>query len=420
MAKRVLLETYGCTLNQADSDIMEGLLSGRGYVVVHDGSESYDYAVLNTCTVKRATEQKILNRIREMESLGDRLVVAGCMASANRDLVLKAAPRAKVLKTSMVGSICDIIEGEVADTGGSRIDKAGLVQGRGGTIARIPISEGCLSSCTFCETKLARGPLNSFGRDVILKAIERSVAAGAAEVELASQDTGAYGLDRHTNIAELAASAAEISGDFMIRIGMLNPEHIHRYFDELMEAYSSPKVYKFLHLPVQSGSDRVLRDMERRYTAEEFAVYCAEARRRVPGMHISTDVIVGYPTETEEDFCSTIDLLRRIMPETINISRFSTRPHARAGKLRQLKSETVKRRSVEISREARKIQMEIRSSQVGSVKKVLVTELEKTPAGRDASYQQISITSGRRVALGERADVLITGVTQACMLGSAL
>jgi MiaB-like tRNA modifying enzyme len=418
MQKQVFIETYGCTLNHADSDIMENLLKSAGYKIISDINNNPNYIILNTCTVKSATEQKIINRINNLKNFKKKLIITGCMASANFDKIKKIAPNSIILPTSKVNTIVEAIAGKEIQKF-SKIDKSKFIPAIGGVITRIPISEGCLSNCAFCETKYARGPLNSFSDKLLLKAIEINVAKGTKEIELTSQDTGAYGSDTKTNIAELVSNATKIEGNFKIRIGMLNPEHLYKYFDLLMETYKSDKVYKFLHIPVQSGNDKVLKDMKRRYTKEEFINYCTEARKKIKGMNISTDIIVGYPTETNSAFLETIDLLSDIKPETINISKFSARPHAPARKLKQLSSEIIKYRSIMISRVARRIQKEIRENQIGSVKRTLITEISKTPTGRDDYYQQIAITKGK-VCIGDSVNVKITGATQACMVGELI
>jgi MiaB/RimO family radical SAM methylthiotransferase len=247
-----------------------------------------------------------------------------------------------------------------------------------------------------------------------------SVAKGTKEIELTAQDTGAYGIDKKTNIAELLEKASRIQGDFRIRVGMLNPEHLHWYFDDLVEAYRNEKIYKFIHLPVQSGSDSVLESMGRRYTADDFADQVSELRRSIPGIAIETDIIVGYPTETKADFDQTVDLLRKVRPEVSNISRFSARPHAEASKLKQMRSEEAKRRSVEISEVVKSIQEDERKAFIGREMKVLVTEKDGVSlAGRNESYLQVALEGGG-VGLGDFTKAKITGSTFAYLVGRVL
>ena len=280
---------------------------------------------------------------------------------------------------------------------------------QGSVIAKIPISEGCASNCSFCATKLARGPLNSFSEKLILRVIEMSVANGAREIDLTSQDVGSYGLDKRTDIAELAMKASQIPGDFRIRIGMLNPEHLHRYFDSLLDAYRSEKVYKFIHLPMQSGSNVVLKDMDRKYTVEEVGGYIKELRRRVKGIGIWTDLIVGYPTETKDDFKESVGWLERTRPLVTNVSKFSVRSCTKASILKQIKSEEIKRRSLEMASLARQIQEKDMNLLLGKKETVLITGRNaRSFEGRDACYRAIAV-SGRDLEVGSFVNAKITG-----------
>ena len=202
------IKTYGCTLNRADSDIMASLIKASG-IGIASSEEDADTIVLNTCTVKKQTEQKILYALDRLAKEGKKVVVTGCMASANRDLIAKHAPNAPIVTTSNTDMIVEAllsIDKSSASTFAERrrIDKADLIRATGSVIARVPASEGCLSNCTFCETKLARGPLNSFPEDTIARAVEYCARSGSKEIEITSQDLGAYGFDRYTSAPEPA------------------------------------------------------------------------------------------------------------------------------------------------------------------------------------------------------------------------
>ncbi|MEM3839012.1 MAG: tRNA (N(6)-L-threonylcarbamoyladenosine(37)-C(2))-methylthiotransferase [Candidatus Micrarchaeaceae archaeon] len=423
MAK-ILIETYGCTLNQADSEMMERILAQAGHTVKtgrYDPNDQYDYVIMNTCTVKNPTEQRILDRLETMKGLGGTLIVTGCMASANPDKILSRSPGSSIVTTSNVHRIAEAIseasfERRIAYEGYSRTDKLSYYSPGSSAIAKIAISEGCLSNCSFCETKFARGPLNSFSEELILKAIEASVKKGAREIELTSQDAGAYGLDRKTNIAELALKAVGIDGDFKIRIGMLNPEHLPKYIDEMVEAYKTGKLYKFIHLPVQSGSDSILKKMGRKYTVDEFMSLASELKSKVTDISIATDIIVGFPGETEEDFTQSLQLVRLLAPSRINVSKFGARPHARASRLPQLRNEIIKERSLRMYRLARSAEIRFLTNAVGSRRKVLLTERNgESVLGRDPSYRQVAV-HGSGCGPGESIEALIYGNTSACLL----
>lgn len=426
---RALIETYGCTLNHADSDIMEHLLKAQGIDVVNGKyrkGQEVDCVIVNTCTVKNPTETRILDRIKKISAEKKRLIVTGCMASANADKILAVAPGSSIVTTNNIHRITDAVEelgsrDRIDYSESGRIDKLEYATSQSSVISRIPISEGCLSSCSFCETKFARGPLNSFSERLILKAIEMNVRNGSREIELTSQDVGAYGLDRGTNIAQLLLGIGDIEGDFRVRVGMLNPEHLDKYIDSLISAYSDRRIYRFVHLPVQSGSNKVLNEMQRRYTIEQFNGYVAEIRSKVPGISIETDVIVGYPTETDEDYEESVSFISSVRPTFTNVSKFGARPHAKASRLMQIDNKTVKERSSNMSRIARSVQREDFSKLVGTRTRALVTEENnKSMVCRDDSYRIVALDKSSDVAMGDFVDVEIIGNTSVCLIGRPL
>ena len=417
------IKTYGCTLNRADSDIMASLIKASG-IGIASSEEDADTIVLNTCTVKKQTEQKILYTLDRLAKEGKKVVVTGCMASANRDLIAKHAPNAPMVTTSNTDMIVEAllsIDKSSSSTFAEkrRIDKADLIRATGSVIARVPASEGCLSNCTFCETKLARGPLNSFPEDTIARAVEYCARSGSKEIEITSQDLGAYGFDRKTNIAKLMKRIAEIQGDFKVRIGMLNPEHLHRYLYELIEAMQDSRFYKFIHIPIQSGSNKVLSDMRRSCSIESFAEYVKELRKGVSGISIETDIIVGYPTESEDDFDMTMDMVRDIKPDITNISRFGARPNTAAARLKPLDPDTVKRRSSELSRLVRKVQNSINAEYIGKEVSALLTENSyKSLNGKTDSYKQVVLPEAAGIALGTSIRVHIYAASANALYGS--
>lgn len=419
---KVFIETYGCTLNNADSDVMNNILESAGHSVDRGtlrltDAAKYDYIILNTCTVKKPTEQKIISKLERISDLNKNIVVTGCLASATPNIVKKASPNAKILKTSETIKILETIFPNVDNV--PVAEKPTFINSNS-IIARIPISEGCLSNCSFCETKYARGPLKSFDEKVILKAISRSISNGSYEIELTSQDIGAYGADKKTNIAELAKNAASLDGDFMLRIGMLNPEHLHKYLDQLIDSLKEKKVFKFLHLPIQSGSNKVLKDMQRNYTIEEMRYYFEYIRSKINGITISTDIIVGYPTESQEDFELTENFLLDVKPTITNISKFWQRPHTKASKLKQISPNEIKRRSTKLSREVREMQVSHYNTFKGQREQVIITENNKgLVSGRDIFYKPIAVLS-KTHNIGDKVNVELIDSSYACIIAKPI
>lgn len=414
---KVYMKTYGCTLNQADSDIIRSILSSKD-IDITDNEEDSDAVIVNTCTVKEATEQKIINKLQKMDKSGRNIIVTGCMAGANGDIIQKYIPNASIVTTPNIDMMPYAVS-QVASKNKVMYNKFGVKDRLNyfkpgeGIISRMPISDGCLSNCAFCETKRARGPLNSFSEDLILKAINLSLKRGSKEIELTSQDVGAYGADKKSSISNLLKKIEGIDGDYKIRIGMLNPEHALKYMDSFIEALNNNHFYKFLHIPVQSGSDKVLKEMNRDYDLQQFYNVVDRLRSDVKGITIETDIIVGYPTETEKDFEDTINLIKDVKPEVSNLSKFAMRPHAPASKLKQLDENEIKRRSVEATRVIKDVQNKINRNYIGSLQDIMLTEKNDISVnGRTDSYKEVVISSTtRELNLGEHVKVKIYGST---------
>ncbi len=417
---KIHVKTYGCTFNQADSDaIIKRLAEGLQGARFVQSDRTADVVIINSCSVKEATEQKILFEIKRLGLAKKPVVVCGCLAQATPDLVQNANSRAVVVGTfsydSLSAAVAAALKGEqFARTG--RGKELPLVVARDGAVARVQICRGCLGSCSYCSTKLARGGLASHPIKEIVRQVEKAVFGGAREVQLTAQDTGCYGFDLEPgrDLADLLGAVCAIEGDFRVRVGMMNPEHALKILSRLLKAFENQKVYKFLHLPVQSGSDDVLKQMRREYSAKDFLKVVRAFRKKFPGLTLATDVIVGFPTEAGKDFEETAALVRRIRPEVCNVSKYSSRPKTPAHKLRQLPNLQVKRRSEVLSALCRRISLESNEKMVGSERSVLFTG--KTAAGisgRAENYKPVSIPAAdaarHRLKPGDFALVKITG-----------
>ncbi|VVB57918.1 tRNA-2-methylthio-N(6)-dimethylallyladenosine synthase [Candidatus Anstonella stagnisolia] len=415
------LITYGCTLNQADSNIMRGVLDMHGCLEVEE-EKGADVVVINSCTVKDATQTKIEHVLKKLHLGKKPIVLAGCL-SVNENAVFRSAPNASVVGTGSVGQIYEAVQNAVgrrkAVFKGSGY-KPDLPRVRNGAIARIAIEEGCLSSCTFCQTKLARGKLYSYPLKSICLEVKRWADAGAVEMQLTGQDAGAYGADIKSNVAALLGEACEVDGNFRIRIGMINPQHVKKYLPQLLKVYEDLKMYKFLHIPVQSGSNKVLREMRRENTKEEFLELVRVFREKFPDMSIMTDIIVGFPTENEEDFGQTMEMLQEAQLDRVNVSRFSPRPFTIARKMKQLSNTIVKRRTVECAALCKKITIAKNKEWIGKEMEITITEKVKTLNGRDENYRQVALPTNFKGKIGEKVRVKIIGAEFSCLLGKPI
>ncbi|MFH1834566.1 MAG: tRNA (N(6)-L-threonylcarbamoyladenosine(37)-C(2))-methylthiotransferase [Methanobacteriota archaeon] len=407
---KVSIETYGCATNQADGEHIAGLLEAHGFSVGEDG----EVILVNTCTVKSPTENKIRKRLGGLSSEGRRVVVSGCLPAANQSIV------DDYLDFSFIGvNSGDAVAAVEAVSKGFRYvkisvagDKICLPKIRANPYVEIiQLSEGCLGSCTYCITKKARGNLVSYPPKAIVGKVKEAVSDGVKEVWLTSQDNGAYGLDLATNLAKLLDKVVEVSGDFKVRVGMANPNHVLANLDELVNAFKDDKVYKFLHVPVQSGSDKILSDMGRKYSITDYN-YVVEAFRRAYDTTISTDVIAGYPTESEEDFQETVKLIRKVSPDVLNVSRFWPRPGTKAAGISGLPGRETKRRSRILNELFKEVGFEQNRKWVGWEGEALASQknADGTYTARNNHYKPIVIESEKDV-LGKNIQVKVEKAT---------
>jgi len=348
----VFIETFGCAANQADSEFIVGLLKRVGFETAAS-TEAADIVVLNTCIVKTPTENRIVRRMQDIAASGKPLVVAGCMSKTSQRRIESIAPHACIVGPDSLSHIADAAKAalsgrKVIFVNDERADKPGLPRARRKKdLGIVPIAIGCLSECSYCATKFARGKLKSYPIDCIVRETEALVKDGCKVIWLTSEDNSAYGADIGTNLAELIGAVSKVPGDFKIRVGMMNPTYIRdeKLLTALIAAYKHPKVSKFLHVPVQSGSDKILRAMKRGYTVADFEKIVAAFRAEIQDVYISTDVIVGFPNETDDDFNATVRLLGRVKPDKVNLSKFGARPGTEASRLEQLPGKVVSDRS---------------------------------------------------------------------------
>ncbi|MFH1471074.1 MAG: tRNA (N(6)-L-threonylcarbamoyladenosine(37)-C(2))-methylthiotransferase, partial [Candidatus Micrarchaeota archaeon] len=344
--------------------------------------------------------------------------VAGCLSSANVTLVQKVAPKASIVGPSAITHITEAVISAAAGKGEvylSREDKTNLPRVHESIIARVPIAEGCLGACTFCQTRIARGELVSYPAESLIDEVTRCVKSGFKEIQLTAQDTGAYGKDYNSSLAELLEQIGKIPGDFFTRIGMMNPQHLKEP-ERLLKAYAPPRIYKFAHIPVQSGNDQVLKDMNRFYSVKEFERAVSSFRSAFPELTLATDVIVGFPSESEDAFNDSCELIRRIKPDIMNVSKFTPRPGTVASKMKELPNTEVKRRSEVMSALCKKISLEKNQRLVGREFEVLLTEFAKSATGRNMNYKQIVVDGD----LGEIVSAKVTKATYGYLIAKRI
>ena len=294
----------------------------------------------------------------------------------------------------------------------------------------VNIEEGCLDACAFCSTKLVKGRLQSQPEDAIVDQVRRLVDDGCLEIQLSGQDCACYGFDTGTNLANLTQKIlAQVPGDYKIRLGMGNPRHILGYKDALLECFQDERLYQFLHVPVQSGSERVLQLMNRKHSVKDFRNFALELQEKFPLFTLSTDLIAGFPGETDADFQETLDLLKETRPTVCNITRFVARKGTVAARMEETNAadapavlDSVKHeRSAKLFDAFQQIAQENNQRWVGKTCTV-VTEKQGHRAGttiaRNSAYRPVALQGN--IPAGEALQVRITKAEPFALIGERL
>lgn len=428
---RVYLKTWGCSHNNSDSEYMAGLLAQNGYAIVNDEKEA-DVWLLNSCTVKNPAEDHFKNFVLNGLNAGKHVVVAGCVS--------QSAPKSEYLAgISIVGvqqidRVVEVVEetlkGYVVRLLGQRKDGKKKMGGASLSLPKIrknplveiiAISTGCLNQCTYCKTKHARGELGSYPVHEIVSRAQEAFCEGVKEIWLTSEDTGAYGRDIGSNLPELLRQLLSVIPDgCRLRLGMTNPPYIKEHMEAIAEIYQNDKIYSFLHMPVQSGSNSVLQDMKREYYREDFEEIVDFLKDRVPGINVATDIICGFPTESETDFADTVELVRKYQFASLFINQFYPRPNTPAAKLKRIATQVVKGRSRQLTQLFESYYPY--TGREGIIYDVLVTE-ESTDkrywVGHNRFYEQILLPKDETL-LGKMVQVRITKTGKHFMIGEPL
>ncbi len=424
---RVYIESYGCSLNISEGEVMAGLLTDSGHHIVENPEES-DILIVNMCSVKTPTETKILKRVKKLSVLNKPLIVAGCLPVKGEKNITSISPHISLVNTQNLHHIPEAVDSAL---NGEHIEyltkgkkkKLGLPKVRKNPIVSIvPISSGCDLACTYCNTTAIKGPLLSYPARDIRTEIRKGLKQGAKEFWITSQDNGAYYTERvgKSMLPSLLNGISALRGEFRVRVGMMNPGYIIHVLDELMDSFDDNTIFKFFHIPVQAGSDRVLEEMRRDYTAEDFISIVHRLRRRFPESSISTDVICGFPGESEEEFEETLALLRRIEPDVLNISRFWSREGTKADRMpNQLHGNITKERSQAATKLFKQISEQRCKTWLNWEGLALVDEIgtkQGTMIARNNAYRPI-VLKGNKDLLGEFLTVRITESAPHYLLG---
>ncbi|HXG59390.1 MAG TPA: tRNA (N6-isopentenyl adenosine(37)-C2)-methylthiotransferase MiaB [Thermoanaerobaculia bacterium] len=339
MSRTFFIETWGCQMNDLDSQRLSGSLKLRGYRRVENEKEA-DLILLNTCSVREKAEHKVYSRLGALKALkrngGVRIGVCGCVAQQEGERILSRAPWVDfVMGPGNVGHLDEVLEGGRKVAVDFPLDRHYdylTVDRTSATKACVTIIEGCNKNCTFCIVPTTRGREVSRPFDDVLDEVRAAVAGGRVEIELLGQTVNAYRCPlTGRDFGTLLAAVAELPGVARLRFTTSHPAEVS---DSMIAAMRDhPNVSRYLHLPVQSGSSKILRRMKRLYTRERYLEIIAAIRKAIPEIHFSTDIIVGFPGETEEDFQQTLSLVEEVRYGSMFAFKYSPRPGTPALKL---------------------------------------------------------------------------------------
>ena len=403
--------TFGCQQNEADSERMRGILLDAGYII-KDSYQGVDLIIVNTCAIREHAEMKVLSMLGNFKSekrANPELIVGvvGCMAAEEHIVrliktkfhyvsftltpglihtlpeVLCSLSEGGSRRFDMEGEQCEIVEG---------IPSVRLVQHR----AWIPIMYGCNNFCSYCIVPYTRGRERSRSSSDILDDCTRCIRDGAKELFLLGQNVNSYSAD--IDFADLLSSISRLDGDFIIRFMTSHPKDVS---DKLIDVMASgqEKIAPYFHLPLQSGSNKILSIMNRTYTRERFLEIADKLRNKIPGITLSTDVIIGFPGEGEDDFLDTLDVLRRVRFDSVFAFNYSPRQGTPAARMEGAVDASVKEeRMKRLLSMQDEISLERNKEYVGRIERVLVDSLSKrgelgTYSGRTMSNKLVHFVS---------------------------
>jgi MiaB-like tRNA modifying enzyme len=425
----IFIKNYGCSSNTADGETLAGCLKQAGYTLTTNQTQA-DLIIYNTCAVKGPTENHIINDIKQTPK-NKKIILTGCLPKINLERLTREVPfdaaTGPAAGEQIINIVKQVLEGQKIIALTTSKEKPPLTLPKLQTnpiISIIPINFGCLGNCSYCCVVHARGHLQSYTIPQITQRIQTDHNAGCQEFWLTSQDTASYGKDIQTNLVQLLHATNKLTGNFYIRIGMMTPNLVIPIQTQLIDAFKNPKIFKFIHLPLQSGDNTTLATMNRFYTANDFQTTIQTFKDEFPNLTLATDVIVGFPGETTQAFNNTLTLLKKTQPDIINISKFFARPKTPAWHIKEglVDNEEIKHRSNLTSEIAKKISTERNKKWLGWSGEVLVDEKgKKTDSwiSRNFAYKPIVLKSTTSL-IGKTLQVEITETSPTYLSGKIL
>lgn len=438
--KKYCVVTYGCQMNLHESEKISGILSGMGMSAVNE-PENADVVVFNTCCIRDTAERRALGNIGKMKELKKKnknllIVVTGCMTQQNgfaENMKERYQYVDVILGTHNISDLENQIRirlekkkrvAAVLDTDGYIDDETTPVTRTSFPNAWVNINYGCNNFCTYCIVPYVRGRERSRDMKSIISECEKLINDGYKEITLLGQNVNSYGNDvpdENVNFANLLREVAKIDGKFRIRFMTSHPKDLTE--DVVKAIRDNDKICNNIHLPIQAGSNSVLKNMNRRYTREHYLGLIDMIRRYLPDCGITTDIMVGFPYETEEDFLDTMDIVEKVRFSTAFTFIYSVRKGTKAAEMPQIPYEIKQNRIKRLIARQNKITEEISNDYVGNVYEILVEGMQEKKngyvVGRTESGRLVS-AKGDESMIGEFKNVKITAVKNAQLLGEIL
>jgi threonylcarbamoyladenosine tRNA methylthiotransferase CDKAL1 len=427
---QVFVKSFGCSTNLADGEVLAGCLAAAGYNLVNSEAAA-DVIVYNTCAVKGPTENRMIEVLKRVPK-DKKLVVAGCLPLISFERLSKEVQFDGALGPAAGESIVEVIRsvmrGEkvvASEDCVKAIPSLDLPHVKlSPVIGIIPIGYGCLGSCAYCCVAFARGRLRSHDIEEIVERAKKDLASGARELWITSQDTACYGKDKGTDLAELLAALCDIDSDFKIRVGMMTPNNAMRIMDDLVDAFADRRIFKFVHLPLQSGDNEILKRMQRHYSLNDFKSIVRKFREDLPDVTLSTDIICGFPGESKEAFARTLQVIEETKPDIVNVSKFFARPRTAAAEMKEdfLPLMEISQRSRTAAVLAKKVAFERNKQLIDWTGEILVDEAGKVAGswiGRNFAYKPIVVKTEKKV-LGKSLKVRVKRAFSTYLEGEVL
>lgn len=438
--KKYCVVTYGCQMNLHESEKISGILSGMGMNAVNE-PENADVVVFNTCCIRDTAERRALGNIGKMKELKKKnknllIVVTGCMSQQNgfaENMKERYQYVDVILGTHNISDLENQIRirlekkkrvAAVIDTDGYIDDETTPVTRTSFPNAWVNINYGCNNFCTYCIVPYVRGRERSRDMKSIISECEKLINDGYKEITLLGQNVNSYGNDvpdENVNFANLLREVAKIDGKFRIRFMTSHPKDLTE--DVVKAIRDNDKICNNIHLPIQAGSNSVLKNMNRRYTREHYLGLIDMIRRYLPDCGITTDIMVGFPYETEEDFLDTMDIVEKVRFSTAFTFIYSVRKGTKAAEMPQIPYEIKQNRIKRLIARQNEITEEISKDYVGNVYEILVEGMQEKKngyvVGRTESGRLVS-AKGDESMIGEFKNVKITAVKNAQLLGEIL